>query len=206
MDADLQRIREFYESGAERHNKLTEKYWPIKRTKIKWQLEGRKKVLVPGYGTGLDHAYIPEEKTVIGIDISPAMLSKASKNYYAERAALIQADAENIPLADDSCDAAVMSFFLCVTPNPIKALEEVVRVTETGSPLIIFDHFRKKPGALRKATGYLNYRFGAHYNPNRDIEKITARLPAELEVHESEGMMGRTIKRPVHFYVYRNVK
>jgi phosphatidylethanolamine/phosphatidyl-N-methylethanolamine N-methyltransferase len=40
-------------------------------------IQATDRVLLVGIGTGLDLAYLPHDATVVGIDLSPAMLARA---------------------------------------------------------------------------------------------------------------------------------
>jgi ubiquinone/menaquinone biosynthesis C-methylase UbiE len=62
----------------------------------------------------------------IGIDFSSAQISLAQRSYPALN--FQQADAETLPVADETFDAYVCAFGLCHFPNPDQALREAYRV------------------------------------------------------------------------------
>jgi SAM-dependent methyltransferase len=67
----------------------------------------------------------------LGIDIDPGMLALA-----ATRGPVARADANRLPLADASMDAAVTVATLEFTADPAKVLAEMARVTRPGGRLV----------------------------------------------------------------------
>jgi ubiquinone/menaquinone biosynthesis C-methylase UbiE len=73
-----------------------------------------------------------------GIDLSPQMLTVARRRL-GERAQLQVADAEALPLADDTVDVTVCVDSFHHYPRPAVALAELYRVTRTGGTVIVAD-------------------------------------------------------------------
>jgi ubiquinone/menaquinone biosynthesis C-methylase UbiE len=67
---------------------------------------------------------------VVGVDFSPAMLAFARKR--ARNAALIEADAQNLPFGDGEFDVVVSNLGLCHVPDQPRALAEARRVLRSG--------------------------------------------------------------------------
>ena len=76
---------------------------------------------------------------LIGIDISPAMVAKASSSYgEPDRVTFLQGEAEQIPLEDNSFDLVVSFESVFFWPDISKALMEIHRVLVPGGCLAIF--------------------------------------------------------------------
>jgi ubiquinone/menaquinone biosynthesis C-methylase UbiE len=79
---------------------------------------------------------------VTGIDRSTAQLAAAERNlastaWCAERYALEEADAADLPFAERSFDAAYLCWVLEHMPSPARVLSEVRRVLSPGSPIYV---------------------------------------------------------------------
>ena len=100
-------------------------------------------VLINGIGTGLDIPFLPDQHNYTGIDITPAMLAKCKQRLNASRLKLHlqNADAMKLPFADNQFDVVLMNLILAVVPNPLKALQEAIRVTKPHGKIYIMDKF-----------------------------------------------------------------
>jgi ubiquinone/menaquinone biosynthesis C-methylase UbiE len=96
-----------------------------------------------GCGTGralpaLREAVGPDG-VIIGLDLTPQMMAKASARGWAGRADLLTlADARALPLATASVDAIFAAGLLNHLPEPAAGLAELARVTRPGGLLILF--------------------------------------------------------------------
>ncbi len=117
-------------------------------------LEGLSGVVVePGFGSGTNLAYYPEAVTKI-YAVDPAVLGQ---KLAAKRLALtaidvdfVGLDGQAIPLADNSCDAGVLTFTLCTIPDPMAALSELRRVIKPGGALHFAEHGLAEDPKVRK--------------------------------------------------------
>jgi SAM-dependent methyltransferase len=112
-----------------------------------------------GSGAGNDcfvarHETGPEGK-VIGIDFTPAMISKARKN--AEKLAyhnveFREGDIDSMPVNDEVADVVVSNCVLNLVPNKAKVLSEIFRVLKPGGHFSISDIVLvgELPNALRE--------------------------------------------------------
>jgi ubiquinone/menaquinone biosynthesis C-methylase UbiE len=76
----------------------------------------------------------------LGIDLAEGMIHRAVKNYTGLRnAAFYQANAERLPLDNETFDVAVCTNSFHHYSNPLSALREVRRVLRTGGRLFILD-------------------------------------------------------------------
>jgi SAM-dependent methyltransferase len=73
----------------------------------------------------------------LGVDISEAMLERAVHNEAGPQIGFIKADAQRLPLRDDTVDAVVSTAMLQLVPNPTAALAEMARVLRPGGRLAI---------------------------------------------------------------------
>jgi arsenite methyltransferase len=73
----------------------------------------------------------------LGVDISEAMLTRAVRNEAGPQVGFIRADAQRLPLRDDTVDAVVSMAVLQLIPNPAATLAEIARVLRPGGRLAI---------------------------------------------------------------------
>jgi len=96
-----------------------------------------------GTGTGrLLELLAPRVDSGIGIDASKAMLALARARLAREglsHCSVRQADMYRLPLADASCDLAVMQMVLHYAEDPDGAIAEAVRVLRPGGRLLVID-------------------------------------------------------------------
>jgi SAM-dependent methyltransferase len=93
------------------------------------------RVLELGVGTGLIALPLTElGHAVLGIDLSPKMISRARDRIGARVAV---ADATRVPIASASCDAIVASRILHVVGDPVAALAEAARIVRVGGQLLV---------------------------------------------------------------------
>ena len=146
------------------------------------RLSGR--VLDAGVGTGRNIAYYPAGATVLGIDISPAMLARAEARRARSPAsvALRRMDVTRLDLADDSFDAAVASFLFCVLPDEAQALalRELRRVVRNGGEVRLLDYVRPR-GMMRRALvkiwePWTAWAYGASFDRDTEAHIVSAGL------------------------------
>jgi SAM-dependent methyltransferase len=99
-------------------------------------------VLDIGCGTGralpaLREAVGPHG-TVIAADLTPEMLRQACLQGHSAHAALIVADARQLPLAAASVDAVFAAGLIMHLPDPEDGLRQLARVTRPGGLLVLF--------------------------------------------------------------------
>ena len=103
-------------------------------------------VLDAGVGTGRNFPFYPPGTTVVGIDISPAMLARAERKRKSAVAhvQVRQMDVTRLDFADRTFDAAVTTFLFCVLPEELQvpALRELGRVVKTGGPVRLLEYVR----------------------------------------------------------------
>ena len=104
---------------------------------------------IPAGGTALDVGSGPGNVTAslaraagpdglaLGVDISEPMLQRAVRNEAGPQVGFIKADAQRLPLRDDTVDAVVSTAVLQLVPDPAAALSEMARVLRPGGRLAI---------------------------------------------------------------------
>jgi ubiquinone/menaquinone biosynthesis C-methylase UbiE len=94
-----------------------------------------------GAGTGFVAAGLaPLVKRVYVVDGSPAMIEVAKKNLAAfDNVEYHQADGDRLPFPEESLDAVFANMYLHHTPDPLAAIQEMVRVLRPGGRLVITD-------------------------------------------------------------------
>ena len=73
----------------------------------------------------------------LGVDISEPMLARAVRNEAGPQVGFIKADAQRLPLRDNTIDAVTSTAVLQLVPNPAAALAEMARVLRAGGRLAI---------------------------------------------------------------------
>jgi phosphatidylethanolamine/phosphatidyl-N-methylethanolamine N-methyltransferase len=102
------------------------------------------RVLDVGIGTGLTLELYPKNVSVVGVDRSPAMVEKAQHRIEKKRlssARVLLADAQQLPLPDNSFDAVLLGHVLTVVDDPSAVLREAQRVSRPGATVAVVGHF-----------------------------------------------------------------
>lgn len=76
--------------------------------------------------------------TVTGIDPSQVQIDYAANRPGCEGARFMTGDAQDIPLPDDSVDAAVMALVISFLPDPERAVRELARVTRSSGTVATY--------------------------------------------------------------------
>lgn len=155
-------------------------------------------ILDAGVGTGRNFPFYPAGATVLGIDLSPAMLARA-KRRRAEASVpieLAQMDVTALQLPAASFDAAVATFLFCVLPEELQlpALRELGRVVKPGGEIRLLEYVRPT-GALRRVITriwqpWVGWAYGASFD-----RRTEAHVPeAGLELVEARFAVGDLIR------------
>jgi len=147
-------------------------------------LTGR--LLDAGVGTGRNFPFYPPRTSVVGIDISPAMLARAARRRRNATVTLElkQMDVTKLAFADGTFDAAVATFLFCVLPDEMQepALRELGRVVKPGGPIRLLEYVRPQGKLRRLITGvwqpWVTWAYGASFD--RQTEKHIAMAGLEL--------------------------
>ncbi|MEX1187548.1 MAG: metalloregulator ArsR/SmtB family transcription factor [Gemmatimonadaceae bacterium] len=110
-----------------------------------------------GCGTGqLTEAIAPFVERVVAIDSSEAMLGSAKKRLAGVRNVhLRRGELENLPVADDSLDAALLFLVLHYLPEPALAIAEAARVVRPGGRILVVDMMPHDHAEYRQTMGHV---------------------------------------------------
>jgi ubiquinone/menaquinone biosynthesis C-methylase UbiE len=86
--------------------------------------------------TSLAHA-AGVDGLALGVDISEPMLARAVRAAAGPQVGFLRADAQRLPLRDETVDAAVSIAVLQLIPDPAAALSEIARVLKPGGRLAV---------------------------------------------------------------------
>ncbi len=98
--------------------------------------------------------------SVVGVDFAAAMLRRGAEKTRRSGAAirLVRGDATRIPLAAESCDAAMIAFGIRNVIDPNAALAEIARVVRPGGRLAILEFGQPRiPGIRTLYSWYFRY-------------------------------------------------
>ncbi|MET7685027.1 class I SAM-dependent methyltransferase [Streptomyces sp. NPDC005423] len=100
------------------------------------------RVLDAGCGTGRAlpplRAAVGASGTVVGADLTPAMLEAAVSAGRDRDGRLLLADVAELPLRDEALDAVFAAGLIAHLPRPADNLRELARVVRTGGTLALF--------------------------------------------------------------------
>jgi ubiquinone/menaquinone biosynthesis C-methylase UbiE len=156
MQADhlsLDRRRRYWDrhaAGYDRQMQRAERYFlGDSRSWVCSQAAGR--TLEVAIGTGLNLTFYPANVELVGVDLSPAMLTRARQRAadLGRTVDLREADALALPFPDASFDTVVCSFGLCAVSDDGRAVAEAVRVLRPGGLLLLADHIEGRAWPVR---------------------------------------------------------
>src|SRR5688572_6908524 len=103
------------------------------------------RVLELGIGTGLTAPLYSRDWSVVGADLSAAMLMQARKRIaelgLEQNVRLVQADGAQLPFDDESFDVVLVPYVMSVVPDPIGVGRELRRVCRPSGQIILLNHF-----------------------------------------------------------------
>ncbi|MEX2556481.1 MAG: methyltransferase domain-containing protein [Actinomycetota bacterium] len=157
-------------------------------------------VLEVAVGTGLNIPLYHPDVRLSAIDLSSGMLEIARQRVAAlvRPVNLCQADAHELPFADEAFDSVVCTFSLCNIPDIARAVAEMYRVLKPGGRLVLVDHIRSANilvYAIQKAIEFLSVRIDGDHMTRRPLDQVRAQ---GFEILEDERYrLGGIIERLV---------
>ncbi|GAB3838028.1 class I SAM-dependent methyltransferase [Micromonospora andamanensis] len=157
----------------------------------------RGRVLEVAIGTGRSLPYYPADATVVGVELSPAMLDIARHRAadLGRAVDLRQGDAEQLPFAAASFDTVVCALSLCSIPHPGQAIDEMKRVLVPGGRLLLLDHIGSTWPPVRAAQWLLEritVRTAGEHFTRRQLPLVRA---AGFTIVEAERLKAGTVER-----------
>lgn len=103
------------------------------------------RILDLGVGTGLTLKHYPTDVTVIGMDLSHGMISKAKvmceqRGY--DHIKLVRGDGMYPPFAEQSFDHIIMCHTVTVVSDPARLLNWAAKIVKPGGRIVLANHFR----------------------------------------------------------------
>ncbi|HLR63663.1 MAG TPA: class I SAM-dependent methyltransferase [Lentibacillus sp.] len=130
------------------------KFNKIRKTLVN-QAIGR--VLEIGSGTGMNFPHYKNATQVDAIEPNPLMKERALKRMERSRIPIqtYLVEAEKLPFADNTFDSVVATLVFCTIPEPMKALQEIQRVSKPNAKILLFEHVRVDKALLGKTQDVL---------------------------------------------------
>ena len=150
------------------------RYQPI-RPLLFAGLSGR--VLDAGVGTGRNIPFYPQDGDMLGIDLSPAMLTRASRrrDEVGRDVALMEMDVMHTSFEDNSFDAVVSTFLFCVLApeHQLPALKELARICKPDGEIRLLEYsYSKNPVKrfiMRLWAPWVRFAYGAAFDRNTHL-------------------------------------
>jgi demethylmenaquinone methyltransferase/2-methoxy-6-polyprenyl-1,4-benzoquinol methylase len=147
-------------------------------------LSGR--LLDAGVGTGRNMPFYPAGGEVVGIDLSPAMLSRAERRRarLGRKVELHEMDVCATGFPDDHFDAVAASFLFCVLDDDQQgpALRELARICKPGGEIRLLDYTLSENPVrrfvMRLLSPWVRWLYGAAFD--RDTKGHIAAAGLEL--------------------------
>jgi ubiquinone/menaquinone biosynthesis C-methylase UbiE len=170
----------------------------------------RGSVVEIGFGSGLNVPYYPSEiATVYAVDPSTVGRKLAAKRVEALSVPVeyVGLDGQDLPLGDESVDAALSTFTLCTIPDVGRALSELYRVLRPGGQFHILEHgLSPDPVVANKQHRFnrLQQRIGGGCNLDRPIDRLVVAAGFEISALKKDWLKGPKALKPWN-YLYNGV-
>lgn len=108
-------------------------------------------VIEVGAGNGLNFSHYPSAVTsVLAVEPETRLRAEALRSVplASVPVGVVSARAEQLPVADDQFDGAVLSLVLCSIGDPGRALAELRRVVKPGGVVRFYEHVRSPRAAV----------------------------------------------------------
>lgn len=154
------------------------------------------RVLLAGFGTGLDLPYLPTNAQYFAMDLTSAMLARARQRLTpAHQVYLHRANVMQMPYADASFDSVVLHLILAVVAEPHKVLAEAARVVKPGGHILILDKFLR-PGQRAPMRRLLNMLI-RHIATRTDVvfEDLLTQIPTLQVIQDEPCLAGGWFRR-----------
>ena len=154
-------------------------------------VDGSRRVLEIGVGTGRNLAHYPTASRSVALDLSSEMLKRAARK--ATRAGrsvdLLLADTQHLPFKNGVFDTVLATLVFCSVPDPVRGLAEAGRAVRPDGQVVLLEHVRADNGLLGMAMDALNRLTarGGEY-VNRDTAANVRKAGLEITREETYRM------------------
>lgn len=163
-------------------------------------------VLEIGFGSGLNLPHLPPEvRSLAAVEPSQVALRLSA----ARRAAspvpvtVVGDDAQHLPLADGSVDAALSTWNLCGIDDPAAVLQEVRRVLRPGGALHFVEH-GLAPDSSAEGSRWSTTALYADVRPASAADRCVPSGPYGGSAVEAETMAGQGVRPHTAIFVRRS--
>lgn len=153
-------------------------------------------VLEVGFGSGLNVPHLPASVTRLRA-VDPATVGRKLAAQRVARSPVpveyIGLNGEELPLEDESVDAALSTWTLCTIPGVDQALTEILRVLRPGGAFHFLEHGRSPDEEVAKWQDRLTpiqRRIGGGCHLNRPIDTLLQRAGFEMTNIDHHYMRG----------------
>ena len=155
-----------------------------------------------GFGSGLNvPLYPPSVRRVHAVEPSSVGRRLAAKRVARSPVPVefVGLDGQDLPLGDESVDAALSTFTLCTIPDAGRALREVYRVLRPGGRFLFLEHgVSPEPDVARwqhRMNGF-QQRIAAGCNLDRPIDRMVRDAGFDVEQLGNDYLKGPRIAKP----------
>lgn len=186
--------RDFYKSIAPHYDRLAGPFLRPVRNGVRQAARqlGCERILDIACGTGEQAEVLAEDGFLTaGIDLSPAMLSKARTRGHP-KATFLLGNAENLPFLSGSFECILMSLVLHEMnySTAIRVVREAIRVLTPGGKLILFD-YRWNPGFIsslslallhivERSAGKIHFRNFRYFIKQGGLQAFVDKFPLKV--------------------------
>ena len=155
-----------------------------------------------GFGSGLNVPLYPAEvETVYAVDPSAVGRKMATKRVDASPVPIrfVGLDGQDLPLDDESVDAALSTFTLCTIPDATRALREVRRVLRPGAEFHFLEHGLCPEASTARWQHRLNgfqQRIAGGCNLDRPIDRLVRDAGFEIQELRNDWFKGPQPSKP----------
>lgn len=133
------------------------------------------RVLEVGIGTGRNLAHYPPGVSLVGVDLSGAMLRRAARRAATTPSdvSLVRADLRHLPFRAAAFDTATATCVFCSVTDPVAGLREVATAVEALGRVLLLEHVRPRNRLLGWASDQLSPLTRRVFGP--EINRLTER-------------------------------
>lgn len=139
---------DFYNSPSWEKYRFWKRFTPFTETAVsKWRAEvfqhltelEHTRLLDVAIGAGLTVPFAPDSCEIFGIDVSIQQLNDCKRDHAERGLKLVLGEAESLPFADNAFDNLLSFGAINYFNDPLKSLQEMVRVTKPGGRIVVTD-------------------------------------------------------------------